>query len=62
MTLHNGIAKMRQEGQGEEGHDMTVPSWIQSLGLNYVPIGGFKESDICWISHTKRRVLCCGTI
>ena len=43
-------ARQDEEGQSDDGHDMAVPSWIQSLGSNYVPIGGFKESDICWIS------------
>ena len=43
-------ARQDEEERAEDGHDTSVPSWIQRLGSNYVPIGGFKESDICWIS------------
>ena len=43
-------ARQDEDERAEDGHDTSVPSWIQRLGSNYVPIGGFKESDICWIS------------
>ena len=43
-------ARQDEEERAEDGHDTSVPSWIQRLGSNYVPIGGFEESDICWIS------------
>ena len=43
-------ARQDEEGRDEEVHDTSVPSWIQALGTNYVPLGGFKESDIRWIN------------
>jgi hypothetical protein len=50
LRAHRLRARQDEEGQEEEVYDTSVPSWIQALGTNYVPIGGFKESDIRWIS------------
>ena len=50
LRAHRLRARQDEEGQEEEVYDTSVPSWIQALSSNYVPIGGFKESDIRWIS------------